>query len=335
MVELQGTLVIERFESPALRGNPLGDPTTREIPIYLPPGYDADSDRRYPTIYWLHGYTGFGMAAARVGPWVPSLPELIDRVIVEGAPPAILVMADGWTRFGGSQFLNSEANGNYEDSIVFDLVGFVDRRFRTIPDAAHRGLNGKSSGGYGALVLGMRNPGVFGAIASHSGDSGFEYCYMADFPPTIRDLAKAGGVDAFLDRFLELPKKSDSIQALNIIAMAMAYSANPASGKYQVDLPFDTYSGEIDPAIWEKWLALDPVRMAEPYREALLGMRMVYFECGFRDQYHLHLGNRMLHRRMEALGIPHEYQEFDDNHSDINYRYVESLRRLCEALDPR
>jgi S-formylglutathione hydrolase FrmB len=303
--------------------------------VYLPPGYDRDAERRYPTIYWLHGYTGFGLRAAQEHPWVPSLPELMERVIDEGAPPAILVMADGWTRFGGSQYLNSAANGDYEDSIVRDLVAWIDGRYRTLPEAAHRGIDGKSSGGYGALILGMRHPDVFSGVASHSGDATFEYCYLPDFPVAQRAIEKAGGVDAFLDHFLGLPKKGDAVQALNVVAMAMAYSADPSAGKYRVQMPFDPYSGEILDDVWQRWLALDPLRMAAGHADALRSLRLLYFECGLRDQYNLHLGARMLHRRLDALGVPHEYQEFDDNHSDVNYRYVESLGRLARSLAPR
>jgi enterochelin esterase family protein len=331
-VSAGGRTEIVEFESQALRGNPLGDPSTRQIAVHLPPDYDAQASRRYPVIYWLHGFSGFGLQATRDTPWVPSLPRSMDRVIAGGAPPAILVMADGWTRFGGAQFLNSEANGLYEDSIVADLVAFVDGRYRTLAEPAHRGVNGKSSGGYGAMVLGMRHPEVYGATASHSGDSAFEYCYLPDFLPTQRALEKAGGVDAFLDEFLTLPKKSPAFTALNIVAMAMAYSANPASGKYRVDMPFDLYSCEIREDVWQRWLALDPVRMVEPHAAALRGMRLVYLEIGTRDQFHLLPGNRMLHRKLEALGIAHEYQEFDDDHSEVNYRYPESLARLCHAL---
>jgi len=334
MDDLRGTVVIERFESAALRDNPLGDPATRQVPVYLPPGYEADRERRYPVIYWLHGFTGTALRSAQESPWVPSLPRQMERAISEGAPPAILVLADGWTRFGGSQYLNSPANGRYEDSVARDLVAFVDARFRTLPLAAHRGINGKSSGGYGALVLGMRHPDVFGAVASHSGDAAFEYCYLPDFPHAQRALEKAGGVDAFLDQFLALVKKNDAIQALNVVAMAMAYSADPAAGRYRVQMPFDLYSGALREEVWARWLALDPVRLADQHREALRALRLLYFECGLRDQYNLHLGARMLHRRLEALAVPHEYQEFDDTHTDINYRYVESLARLARALAP-
>jgi hypothetical protein len=156
---------------------------------------------------------------------------------------------------------------------------------------------------------------------------------MPDFWKFCRITAKHGGVDAFLRAFLDMPKKSDdAITAVNIAAMAMAYSPNPTRLPYRFDLPFDPDTGEIVEAVWAKWLAWDPLRMAPGHADALRRLRILYIECGSRDQYHLHLGARQLHRRLEALGIRHEHAEFDDDHMSINYRYVESLRRLCEAL---
>jgi enterochelin esterase family protein len=330
-MKLAGRLVIEEVESRALQGNPLGDPHVRQIPVYLPPGYEA-SRTAYPTIYWLHGFTGIGLSAVNANPWVPSLPQCMDRVFAAGGQPAILVMADGFTKFGGSQYLNSEANGRYEDFTVAELVAHIDHRYRTLASPAYRGINGKSSGGYGALVLAMRHPDVFGAVASHSGDMYFEACYKPDFWKFCNIVAKHGGVERFLRAFLEMPKKTnDAHTAVNIAAMAMAYSPNP-SRPFLFDLPFDVSTGEIDEAVWARWLAWDPVYMAERHVDALRRLKMIYFECGSRDQFNLHLGARLLHRRLETLGIRHEYAEFDDDHSSINYRYVESLRRLCEAL---
>jgi enterochelin esterase family protein len=182
----------------------------------------------------------------------------------------------------------------------------------------------------------MRHPDVFGAVASHSGDMFFEACYMPDFWKFCTIVAKHGGVEAFLRAFLEMPKKKpEAMTAVNIAAMAMAYSANPARPPYFFDLPFDVDTGEIDEAVWARWLEWDPVRMVARHADALRQMRLVYVECGSRDQFNLHLGARQLHRRLEALGVRHEYAEFDDDHTAINYRYVESLRRLCAALAAR
>ncbi len=331
-MKLAGTVVVEEFDSAALRGNPLGDPASRSIPVYLPPDYNTHSDRRYPVIYWLHGFTGTGLGGVNYHPWVPSLPEVMDRVITGGAPSAILVMADGCTKYGGSQYINSSATGRYEEATK-ELVGFIDGRFRTLASRDHRGLDGKSSGGYGALVLAMRNPQIFGAVASHSGDMYFEACYLVDFWKAADIIHKEGGLEAFLRKFIEAPKKSNEMThaLMDVVAMAMAYSPNPSS-PLGFDMPLDLDTGLLNEAVWKRWLEWDPVRMVERYADSLRGMRLVYVECGSRDQYNLHHGARILHRRMEQLGITHEHQEFDDDHTTVNYRYVESLRRLCVAL---
>ena len=330
-MRIAGRVVIEEFDCDALRDNSLGDPARRQIPIYLPPGYER-SGRRYPVIYWLHGFTGTGLSAMNYNPWVPSLPELIDRLIQEGAPPAILVMADGWTTYGGSQYINSSATGRYEDAVK-ELVAYVDTYYRTMASRNHRGVNGKSSGGYGALVLAMRNPNLFGAVASHSGDMYFEACYKVDFWKAADVIRKHGGLDGYLKAFRDAPKKSEELSKpmVTVIAMAMAYSPNPESPA-GFDLPFDPETGEVLDAVWTRWLEWDPVVMVERHAENLRAMRLIYVECGSRDQYNLHHGARILRRRMERLGIRHEYQEFDDDHTAVNYRYVESLRRLCNVL---
>lgn len=325
----RGSVVIEPFESQVLKGNPLGDPHVREIPVYLPPGYDDGG--HYPVIYWLHGFTGFGLSAVARSLWTPSLPELMDRVIAEGAPPAILVMPDGSTRYGGSQYLNSPATGRYEDHVVRELVPHIDRTYRTRAAREHRGVVGKSSGGYGAVVLAMRNPDVFGAVASHSGDMYFEAGYKPFFWKALNVINKHRDLSAFLRAFEAMPKKeraaTDALMLL--VAMAQAYSANP-DGSY--DLPVDLHTGELREAAWARWLEWDPVYMAERHAAALRRMKLIYIECGSKDEWNLHYGARLFHRRLEGLGIPHEHVEFDDDHSNIQYRYVESLRRLAQAL---
>ena len=327
----RGTVVVEEFRSAVLEGNPLRDPAIREIPVYLPPAYERDRDRRFAVIYWLHGFGGIGLSAISRALWVPNLPELMDRVITGGAPEAILVMPDGATRYGGSQYINSPATGQYEDYVTKELVSYMDRTYRTKADAGHRGVVGKSSGGYGALVLAMRHPDVFRAVASHSGDMYFEAGYKPFFWKALATINKHGSLREFLQAFEAMPKKSrDAVDALMLlVAMAQAYSANP-DGTYE--LPVDLHTGEMRDAVWTRWLAWDPVYMVERYAAALRQMKLIYIECGAKDEWNLQFGARVLHQRLQVLGIPHEHQEFDDDHSQINYRYVESLRRLATVL---
>jgi enterochelin esterase family protein len=328
----QGRVVLEALPSQALEGNPLGDPSTRVTPVYLPPSYDTSS-ARYPVVYWLHGFSGTGLGGLNASPWSPNLPEVMDQARAIAGRDAILVLVDGFTRYGGSQYRNSIYNGRYEDYVVQDVVAFVDERYRTLAEPGARGIAGKSSGGYGALVLGMRHPDVFGGVAAMSADASFDLCYRPDFPKLISQAEKYGGVEPFLDAFLAMKKKSgDAFAAINVAAMAMAYSPNPYE-PLGFELPFDLYTAELIPYVWEKWEAADPVFLVEQHADNLRRLRLLSFECGTRDEYHLQYGARLLHRRLERLGIPHEYVEFEDGHMGTSYRYAEPLSRLLSALD--
>jgi len=327
-----GTVVMERVESAVLRQNPLGDPHVRRVPIYLPPSYAQRPERRYPVAYVLTGFTGRGRMLLNDAPWSPPLDDRMDRLIEEGCGEMILVMPDCFTRFGGSQYLDSSATGRYAEHLVQELVPRVDARYRTLPAREHRGIAGKSSGGYGALVHGMKRPDVFGAVACHSGDMYFDYCYRGDVPKFCSEVQRAGGLEKWLAGFeAKVQKKHDDFTVLNILAMAAAYSPNPAA-PLGVDLPCDLESGEFRPQVWERWLEHDPLRILETHAEALRSLRLLYLDCGTKDEWHLHHGARAFTRRLAALGISHEYHEYDDGHLNVAYRYDVSLPRLAQAL---
>ena len=210
---LRGRIDELTIDSRALGGNLPGDPAQRPVWVYLPPGYDADPGRRFPTIYLIQGMTGqidmwWNRSAFR-----PTTPENIDALFAgdgpgEGAPPpAIVVFVDCWTSYGGSQYLDSAATGAYHTYLCDEVVAFVDARYRTIADRDHRAITGKSSGGYGAMITPMLRPDVFGALATHAGDALFEACYAQMFAPAARALRDAydGSVEAFLADFRSRP----------------------------------------------------------------------------------------------------------------------------------
>lgn len=328
-----GTVVLEQIESAVLKDNAPGDPARRIVPIYLPPAYAREPQRRFPVIFVLTGFTGRGRMLLNDNPWSPSLPDRMDALIGSGASPeAILVMPDCFTRFGGSQYLNSSATGRYADHLLEELVPHVDATFRTLPGRAHRGVAGKSSGGYGALVMGLLHADVFGAVACHSGDVLFDYCYRVDVPKTCTTLQGAGGARAFLERFEKKPQKDkDDFLALNILAMAACYSPDPAA-ELGIGLPFDLETGAFRDEVWARWLALDPLRMLADGADALRSLRLLYLDCGTKDEFHLHHGARLFTRELRRLAIAHEYQEFDDGHMNVSYRYDVSLPKLARAL---
>ncbi|HEX8748667.1 MAG TPA: alpha/beta hydrolase-fold protein [Pyrinomonadaceae bacterium] len=332
-MNLKGRIAVESLESAVLRNNPLGDPATRELYLYLPPGYDGGRERRFPVVYCLTGFTGRGQMLLNMQPFTPGLAERMDALIERGAiTEMIVVMPDCFTRLGGSQYINSTATGRYEDYLIEEIVPFVDEHFRTIAEAGARAVMGKSSGGYGALVHAMRHADVFGLAASHSGDAYFEYCYTPDF---IKYVRKIGSNDpsAFLEKFWrEERKDKDDVTLLNVLAMSACYSPD-ASAPLGLRLPFDTTTGELTPEVWARWLENDPVRMVEHYRDELRSLRLLYIDAGRRDEFALDLGARVLAARLKEHDIAFVHEEFDDGHFNISYRYDRSLELISRSFE--
>jgi hypothetical protein len=189
-----GTVVVLEHDSKILRGNPLGDPHVRKLAVWLPPQYDEGGTRgrgqRFPALYDLVGFMGSGLAHVGWKNFSENVAERAARLIHEKKMgPAIIVFPDCFTALGGNQYVNSSAIGDYADYLTREIVPFVDREFRTLASRDHRGCFGKSSGGYGSIIHGMRYPKTWGAIADHSGDAYFEFVYWHDWPNTLNELA--------------------------------------------------------------------------------------------------------------------------------------------------
>jgi len=316
-------------ESEALRDNPLGDPHVRPLWVWTPPGYDAVADR-YPSVYVIQGMTGeLEMWWNRVS-MRPTYPELVDKL----APECIVVLVDAWTSLGGSQFLDSPGTGRYHTYLCEEVVPWVDEHYRTHADRDHRGIMGKSSGGYGAMVTPMLRPDVFGGLATHAGDALFETCYQGEFAQDARVLRDdyEGSYDKWWEDFRSRPplsKKSD-FHLLNTYTMAACYSAEEDG---TVTLPFDTGTGELIPEVWTRWLAWDPVRMVPRHADALRSLKAIYIDAGKRDEYWLDLGAEAFRRELEKIGVTDVFFElFDGTHMGIEYRYPVALRYLVERL---
>ncbi|MFN2500435.1 MAG: alpha/beta hydrolase [Pyrinomonadaceae bacterium] len=324
---LKGTISVLSHTSDILRGNPLGDPHVREVFVYLPPGYETGREH-YPSVYCLTGFTGRGKALLNDNAFTPNLAERMDRLIVQGSvKPMILVMPDCFTRYGGSQYINSTATGNYEDYLTSEIVPFVDQNFRTLADRGARAVMGKSSGGYGALIMGMRHADLFNMVCSTAGDCYFEYAYPPEFPKAFRRIN--GDPKRFIDDFWSTEKKTgDWHPALDTIGMSACYSPNGED----FDLPFDIKTGEMRNDIWQRWLEHDPVRLVEKHVENLKSLRLLFLDAGTRDEFGLDIGAKILSSKLSKLGIDHLHEEFDDGHGGISYRYDRSLDLISSHL---
>jgi S-formylglutathione hydrolase FrmB len=252
-----------------------------------------------------------------------------------GCPDAIVVFVDAWTSYGGSQFINSTSTGRYMDYLTDEAVAFVDATYPTIADRDHRGLTGKSSGGYGAMVVPMLRPDVFGALASHAGDALFEACYGTGLPRVARALRDHfdGDWDAFFATARSTdPPKHEWIELLEAYGYAACYSPDPLNPGRAL-LPFDAH-GRLIEDVWAQWLAWDPVRMAPAHADALRSMRRVYLDAGRSDEYFLDLGAQAFAAELDKLGVAHTLELFEGTHARLTYRYPGAIRELVLAIAP-
>ena len=334
--DLAGRIDEHVIDSELLWGNPLGDPAERPLWVYLPPGY-PDQDRRFPSVYLLPGYGGSVASWARRPVFGRTVLEMIDEAFATGqAPQAVVVSVDGWTRYGGSQYVDSNGTGRYHSYLCEEIVRYVDDRYRTIADRDHRAVLGASSGGFGALVACMLRPDVFGGCASHAGDAFYEVAYQPRLPEVVRSLRSwDGDIMAWWTDFQA--RWPDGRPAERILQYVLGVSAcfSPGPGGAPV-LPVDTRTGEIQPDAWQRWLDWDPVRMIPRHVDQLRSMRGVWIDAGSEDEFFLDLGAQALHRVLAASGMASDALHFDivpgADHDAIGRRQVRSLCWLARRL---
>ncbi len=327
---------IERwsFESKLLE-NRLGDPVEREVLVHIAPeglGILEDGGK-LPVVIYLAPFTSSGPQRAGWKAFGETLPQRHERLVSQGKmKPVILVMPDTFTSLGGNQFVDSPVLGNWSTWLAEALRPEVSKRYATND---RFGLVGKSSGGYGAIVNGMLRPDVWSALASHSGDVGFELMYGGTWGETITHIAPDGSAEAYLERLANAPSmRSSDFHTMMMCALAASYDPRPtdASLKLGVKLPVDIHTCVLDKDAWKQWMNHDPLEMVEHHHQALSNMALCFIDCGGQDQYHIHYGTRRLASRLVALSVPHIYEEFVGTHSGIDHRLDVSLPLLSDSL---
>jgi S-formylglutathione hydrolase FrmB len=305
--------------------------------VYLPPGYEDEPDRRYPVVYFLQGLTG------QVDMWhnrramVANFPERVDALFASGdVPPALVVLVDGWTSWGGAQYLDSAALGRYQSYLSTDVVAFVDGRYRTIAASAARAVAGHSSGGYGALVSGLLHPEVWGSVASHAGDAMFEVCYLPGFRDTARLLATRyeGSWDRWRAEVSDRGLLTDDadFDPLNDWCMSACYSADEDG---TVHVPFEPATGQLRPEVWARWLHWDPVRMIARRADAARSWRSVWLDAGIRDEIFLDRGCVALREALADAGVTDPTVHFElhgGGHRNQEGRFLLSLAWLARRM---
>jgi enterochelin esterase-like enzyme len=346
-------MAIERlsFHSKVLAHNPLGDPYKRIVTVWTPNDYKTKA-HPLPVMFAFAGFLGSGHSFENWQPFRETLSQRLDRLYESSQiGPCVVVMPDCFTSFGGNQYINSSAIGDYASYINDELIDFIEDQFYTYKNSRHRACFGKSSGGYGALSMGINYPDNWAAIACHSGDAYFDFIYRNDWPNTINELARyrpkkgkssfednlgIGIDDGRIQAFLEYIKKKNKMtygesHCLMNLAMAASYDPDP-DVNIRFRVPFHLETGELISDRWEAWLSKDPVNLIHSHQASLDKLKLIYIDCGSKDQYQIHFGARQLSKKLQSYNIQHFYEEFDDNHSGIDYRLDASLPKLYKAI---
>ncbi len=302
----QGTLEKIRVAGPALKGNLEGDDAVRDVLVYLPPGYTAATSTRYPVVYFLHGYS----VGARFYADQVHLPASADQAIAAGAKPAIIVLPDALSVYGGSMYSNSATTGDWETFIAHDLVAYIDKHYRTLARRESRGLSGHSMGGYGTMRIGMAHPEVFGALYAMSS------CCLLNQAPAKE------AVEAQITRMADGPLASDKGFANVLEAQAAAWAPNPHNPPFFFDWPF--VNGEAQALVQGKWIANSPLITVDQHVPALKRYKAIALDVGDKDT--LAASNNQLDAALTRLGVAHTFEVYDGDHTNhVDQRFLNQL----------
>jgi len=298
-VVLKGKLERVKVHGKSLEGNLMGESASPDVSIYLPPGYAADANRRYPVVYLLHGYTGTDLSY--FGPTGRQLHVIAERVFRSAAREMILVMPNGMNAYGGSMYSNSVTAGDWEGYVADDLVAYMDKNYRTIPARDSRGLAGHSMGGYGVMRIGMKRPDVFAAIYALSS------CCLNEGNPRPTSDGKPSAAESI--KTAEEARGNRGAQGT--LARAAAWAPNPANPPLYLDLP--TKNGQVQPQVAVKWAANSPVAMLDQHVPNLKKMKAIALDVGLQDN--LIVSNKVLVDALTRFGVPHTFETYEGDHS--------------------
>ncbi|RAJ95735.1 putative esterase [Larkinella arboricola] len=310
----KGTAERIKVHGKGLEGNLSGDSPDREVSVYLPPSYKTDKKRRYPVLYLLHGFTDndaqwYGFTKH----WI-NLPEVVDKAFADPAVrEMIIVTPNAYTRFFGSFYSNSITTGNWEDFVAKELVSYIDSHYRTIPNAASRGLTGHSMGGYGTMRIGQKYPEIFSSIYLLSP------CCMNTGIHANRSEEAARKIEA-IQTIEEVQKADFGTKAA--FATSASWSPNPSNPPFYLDLP--TKNGQVQPMVMAKWAANAPLAMIDQYIPNLKKLNAIAFDAGSKDES-IAASIKVLDGVLNNYKIKHTYEEYEGDH----------VNRIAERIEKK
>lgn len=309
-----GALLVQRIPAPCLAYDQIGTPDTLTVAIYLPPSYTADSTRRYPTLYLLHGIEGTYKDWTEPGYQGFRIQDSMDSLSASQAVREMIVVMPTARarRFEGSFYVNSATQGDWDDCIARDLVGFVDRSYRTIPMVAARGIAGHSMGGFGALSIGMKHPDLFGAVYAMSP------CCLGiakDIAPTNTAWVRALAMRSWKD--YERAVKNEDFYPPTFLSLLAAFVPDPTHPPFYAELPYRLVGGKMvsrEP-VYARYHSSFPLYSIDLYAENLKKLRGLVLDFGPQDQYeHIPSTVTAFSQELARRGISHVLEVYSGDH---------------------
>jgi len=277
----------------SLEGNREGNAVAREVLVVLPPSYAANPAKRYPVLYFLHGFTSNAQDNLRGA----DVEAALAAVSANGAE-MIVVLPDAFTRHAGAMYSNSPTTGDFERYLAHDLVRYVDSKYRTIATRESRGLAGHSMGGYGTIKLGMKYPEVYSSIYAMSP------CCLVPQVWSAEQLKRLKGMT------LEQAQAGDFMTKAGFASLA-AWSPSPDNAPFYMDFGLRE-DGTVDPLVAARMAANAPIVMLPQYLHALASHEAFAIDIGDKD--FLLADAQKFRAELQRFGVKHEWELYEGDH---------------------
>ena len=303
-----------------LRGNPLNDPVSRRVVVFSPS--QAKTGETLPVVYFLPGYGGSSedIIAQGGGAWVA---QVVAKLAAEGMP-VVIAVPDARNRWGGSQYLNSTAQGNYADYLADEIVPTVEATHPAAKGRADRIVAGHSSGGYGALMLAMSRQKVFGAVVALAPDSDFEVTHRPAVERANVRRVTPREVEAFTAPAKDAPRPADGFVEL-ILGLSAAYAPVGPDRPGRFHWLYND-AGEFQPKVWQQWLDKDPLLIIRQRADAFAPDQRIYLDGASHDDWGFNVSARKMFDVLRERPARVTFYEPYGGHSDrVPERLVRGL----------
>ena len=278
----------------SLEGNLEGNSADRDVYVFLPPSYDSNADKRYPVVYFLHGY----FATADAYENLVKFQEAVDEAAAAGNE-LIVVLPDAHTKFKGAMYSNSVTTGDFEGFVTRDLVSHIDANYRTLARAESRGLSGHSMGGYGTLKIVMKYPGIYSSMYAMAP------CCLS---PSAITLEQARGAASMTPEQIEAADFGAAAAGASLAAWA------PDPNNPPNFIAVDEKDGKLSPVITARLHANSPLVLLSQSVPQLKAMTAIGIDVGDKD--FLLADDTAMHNELNRFGVTHDWEVFEGDHGN-------------------